>query len=56
MREHLYGADEVFVTGTNTEVLPIRQVDGRMIGTGAPGEVTRRLQEAFARRVGLLHK
>lgn len=54
LREHLYGADEVFVTGTNTEVLPIRQVDGRTIGTGAPGEVTRRLQDAFERRVGLL--
>ena len=56
LREHLYAADEVFVTGTNTEVLPIRQVDGHAIGTGGPGAVTRQLQEAFARRVRLLPK
>ncbi len=47
----MYGADEVFVTGTNTEVLPIRTVDGRPIGTGEPGPVARRLRAAMERRV-----
>jgi D-alanine transaminase len=50
--ERLYGADEVFVTGTNSEVLPLVTVDGRRIGTGRPGPVTRRLQEAYWRAVG----
>lgn len=48
---HLYGAAEVFVTGTNSEVLPIRAVDGRPVGAGAVGPVTRRLQASFTRRV-----
>lgn len=52
----VYSADEVFVTGTNTEVLPIRQVDGRTIGNGGRGPLTARLQEFFARRVGLLSR
>ncbi len=47
----LYRADEAFVSGTNSEVLPIREVDGRTIGAGRPGPITVRLQEAFARRV-----
>ena len=50
----LYQADEVFVTGTNTEVLPMRTVDAHTIGAGQPGPVTRRLQQAFARRVAEL--
>lgn len=47
----LYRADEVFVSGTNSEVLPLREVDGRTIGEGTPGPVTRRLQGAFTRLV-----
>ncbi len=43
----LYAADEVFVSGTNSEVLPIVSVDGRAVGAGHPGPVTRRLAEAF---------
>ncbi len=49
----LYQADEVFVSGTNSEVLPLREVDGKKIGDGKPGPVTRLLQEAFARRVSI---
>ncbi len=47
----LYQAEEAFVTGTNSEVLPIRRIDGRQIGTDRPGPVTVRLQQAFSRRV-----
>lgn len=43
----LYTADEVFVTGTAAEVAPITLIDGRTIGTGKPGPVTRQLIEAF---------
>ncbi len=43
----LYSADEVFVTGTAAEVAPIRDIDGRSIGTGKPGPVTRQMMAAF---------
>ncbi|MDN7025998.1 branched-chain-amino-acid transaminase [Methanoculleus sp. FWC-SCC1] len=45
----LYSADEVFVTGTAAEVAPIRVIDGRIIGTGKPGPVTRQLMAGFKR-------
>lgn len=44
-RAELYTADEVFVTGTAAEVCPVREVDDHPIG--APGPVTRRLQDRF---------
>lgn len=43
----LYTADEVFVTGTAAEIAPIVVIDGRKIGDGKPGEVTKRLMEEF---------
>ncbi len=43
----LYTADEVFVTGTAAEVGPIVTIDGRTIGSGRPGPVTRQLMSAF---------
>ncbi|RXE56580.1 branched-chain amino acid aminotransferase [Methanoculleus taiwanensis] len=43
----LYSADEVFVTGTAAEVAPIRDIDGRVIGTGKPGPITRQMMAAF---------
>jgi len=43
----LYTADEVFVTGTAAEVAPITVIDGRSIGTGKPGPVTRQFIAAF---------
>ncbi len=46
-RDELYIADEAFFTGTAAEVTPIREVDGRSIGKGRPGPVTRRLQGLF---------
>lgn len=42
--ENFYRADEAFLTGTTTEVLPISQVDDQIIGTGLPGSNTVRLQ------------
>jgi branched-chain amino acid aminotransferase len=43
----VYRADEMFCTGTMGELAPVVQVDGRTIGTGACGPVTRRLSELF---------
>lgn len=43
----LYTGDEVFVTGTAAEVAPVTKVDGRIIGGGKPGPVTKELMAAF---------
>ncbi len=46
-KEDVYAADECFLTGTAAEVVPVVTVDGRTIGEGRPGPVTRKLSEAF---------
>jgi branched-chain amino acid aminotransferase len=46
-RDEVYIADEAFFTGTAAEVTPIRELDGRKIGTGRPGPVTKKLQSIF---------
>ena len=46
-RDELYIADEAFFTGTAAEVTPIREADGRAVGEGKPGKVTKRLQSIF---------
>ncbi len=46
-RDELYISDEAFFTGTAAEVTPIREVDGRLIGNGRPGPLTRKLQGLF---------
>ena len=46
-REYLYLCDELFMCGTAAEITPIRSVDGRQVGAGKPGPVTRRMQELF---------
>ncbi len=43
----LYTADEVFVTGTAAEIGPITNIDGRIIGTGKPGPVTKKLMKEY---------
>lgn len=42
-RHDLYVADELFLTGTAAEIIPVTKIDGRLIGTGEPGPVTRQL-------------
>jgi D-alanine transaminase len=44
----LMEADEAFITGTTVEITPIVQIDGKPVGGGKPGPVTRLLQEHFA--------
>ncbi len=46
-REYLYLCDELFMCGTAAEITPIRSVDGRQVGAGKAGPVTRRIQELF---------
>lgn len=47
----LYRADEAFITSSLREVVPMVRVDGVILGDGRPGPVTKRLHEAFRRRV-----
>jgi branched-chain amino acid aminotransferase len=47
-RDALYTADEVFLTGTAAEITPVREVDGRRVGTGSPGPITKDLQQTFS--------
>lgn len=46
-RDEVYVADEAFFTGTAAEVTPIRELDGRRIGTGERGPITEKLQTMY---------
>jgi branched-chain amino acid aminotransferase len=46
-RDELYGADEVFLTGTAAEITPIREIDDRKIGAGSCGPMTKTIQTTF---------
>jgi branched-chain amino acid aminotransferase len=50
-REEVYIADEVFLVGTAAEVTPVVEIDGRIIGDGKPGPVTKKLAELYAKVV-----
>ncbi|MHB1445126.1 MAG: branched-chain amino acid transaminase [Acidimicrobiales bacterium] len=47
LRSDLYTADEAFLSGTAAEIVPIRSVDDRVIGTGEPGTVSKKIQEIY---------
>jgi branched-chain amino acid aminotransferase len=46
-RHDIFTAEECFLTGTAAEVIPVVELDGRPIGSGKPGPVTRLLLERF---------
>ena len=46
-RYDLFNADECFLTGTGAELIPIVKIDGRIIGAGKPGPITRRLVDKY---------
>ncbi len=46
-RDQLYIADEVFICGTAAEIVGVRAIDTRLIGSGAPGPLTRQLMQSF---------
>lgn len=52
-RYDIWCAEECFLTGTGAEVIPVVRLDGREIGAGKPGPVTRRVAAAFRRRAPL---
>ncbi len=58
-RHDLYNADEVFLTGTAAEIIPVVKMDGRVIGSGRPGKQTQLLLQAFrvlTRKDGLRYR
>jgi branched-chain amino acid aminotransferase len=50
-RHDLYIADECFLTGSAAEVIPVTRIDGRSIGNGEVGPITRRLVDAFSKHI-----
>jgi branched-chain amino acid aminotransferase len=46
-RSEMYLADEMFLSGTAAEIVPVREIDDHPVGSGQPGEVTRVIQKAF---------
>jgi len=54
-RDQLYMADEVFVCGTAAEVIGLREIDFRVIGSGRTGPITRALQQAYQAAVSGNH-
>ena len=46
-RHDVFTAEEIFLTGTAAEIIPVVKCDGRAIGSGKPGPVTKRLREMF---------
>ena len=50
-RHDIYNADEVFLTNTSWEILPVRELDGRSIGKAVPGSFTRNIHRVFKKRI-----
>ncbi|MEM4788499.1 MAG: aminotransferase class IV, partial [Ignisphaera sp.] len=50
-REELYTCDEAFFTGTAAEITPIKEVDGRIIGSGEVGEITKEIMDLYRETV-----
>jgi branched-chain amino acid aminotransferase len=50
-RHDFYNADEVFLTYSSAEVVPVRQIDGRCVGLKTPGPVVNRLKKAYQQHV-----
>jgi len=52
--EELGACDELFLTGTTTDVMPIVSLDGRVVGTGQPGPIATKLYEGLVARMGMV--
>jgi D-alanine transaminase len=52
--DDLYAADEVILTGTTADVMPVVKIDGRPVGAGRPGPMARRLGAMLAERIGVV--
>jgi len=51
-RYDLYASDECFLTGSAAEVIPMVKLDGRPIGDGKPGTITKKIMSQFKEFVG----
>ncbi|MFP7494908.1 D-amino-acid transaminase [Terribacillus saccharophilus] len=51
--ENLLQADEVFITSTTSEIMPIIEIDAKQVGNGKPGSITRILQRAYEKACGI---
>ncbi|MBI3312873.1 MAG: aminotransferase class IV family protein [Candidatus Omnitrophica bacterium] len=51
MRHEIFNADEVFLTNTSWEILPVCELDGRRMGKKIPGTLTQKLQRIFKKKV-----
>ena len=47
-RVELYSADECFLTGTAANITPVAEIDGRKVGDGEIGEITKKLQKIYS--------
>jgi branched-chain amino acid aminotransferase len=47
-KQELYSADEIFLSATNKDIVPVVKVDGKKIGNGRPGKITKQVMKAFA--------
>jgi branched-chain amino acid aminotransferase len=47
-RVEMFISDEVFITGTGAEIVPVVRIDGRTVGNGNPGPVTKDLMQKFS--------
>lgn len=50
--DEVFSADECFLTGTAAEIIPVVKIDGKSVGNGKPGEITRKLREKFRALTG----
>jgi branched-chain amino acid aminotransferase len=50
-RTELYMADEIFLTGTAAEIVPVTSIDGHLVGSGKEGSLTRGIREMYAKIV-----
>lgn len=47
-------ADELFISSTTSEIIPVTSVDGKTIGDGNPGKITKQLQQAYEKDAGII--
>ncbi|MGE1235520.1 D-amino-acid transaminase [Bacillus altitudinis] len=50
-KDELLHAQEIFISSTTAEVIPIVEIDGQQVGKGVPGEITKRVQEGFQKKI-----
>ena len=50
-KDELLHAQEIFISSTTAEVIPIVEIDGQPVGEGVPGEITKRVQEGFQKKI-----